>query len=88
MTDMKKIVAIYHDQIWDEAPQSEIKDFFEGEFDFDHLINDHLVESFKDCMEIPTHLENYIDDDAIARDMRYDYTVCESDGKFYLFRDH
>lgn len=36
--------------------------------------------------EIPKSLENYIDLDAIARDLSFDYGECTIDGKNYIYR--
>lgn len=36
--------------------------------------------------DIPQHLENYIDYDAIARDLSYDYAQTQIDGQSYAYR--
>jgi len=82
----KQALKVYQEHVWDDADMDNLEEAFEGVFDFQHHINEHLVEQFVECNEVPDHLENYLDNDAIARDMLYDYSVCEEDGKFYLFR--
>ena len=36
--------------------------------------------------DIPSHLYNYIDVDAIARDLAFDYTETETTGQFCIYR--
>ena len=84
---MKQALKIYQEQVWEEADMDNLEEAFEGVFDFHHHINEHLFEQWVECMELPDHIpEYYLDKDAISRDMMYDYSVCEEDGKFYLFR--
>lgn len=48
-----------------------------------------LAEQFVDeglFGEIPDHLTNYIDYDAIARDLQYDYSETRATGEFLIYR--
>lgn len=63
-----------------------------SEFDIDI----YHVESMKELAEqfvddglfgdIPSHLSNYIDMDAIVRDLTFDYTETEIAGQFCIYR--
>lgn len=50
----------------------------EGEFE------DYILERFYDCNEVPQHLEHYIDEAAIFRDYKMEYTMCGG----YIYDDH
>jgi len=63
------------------------EDAYCGEFRYQSDVDTYLVETFLEGLTIPKAVEGYLDEDAIARDMRYDHTVIESGSACYLLRN-
>jgi len=63
------------------------QDSFEGEYDYQSEVDEMLIEQFIDCMQVPDNVANYLDEEQVAREMRFDYSVVEHGGKVYLFRN-
>lgn len=60
-----------------------VKDRYCGEYD---SMEEYAEEFYNDCYEIPDHLKNYIDYEAIARDLSFEMSVYESEsGKVHVF---
>ena len=58
------------------------EDSYSGAFEYEREADEYLVELFLECIEVPDALASYLDEDRIARDMRYDYYWCDG----HLFR--
>ena len=77
----REIIAIYDEEIAPDDFQSVI-DRYAGSFD---SLEDYAMDYAENCMEIPTHLEAYIDYEAMGRDYTTNMHVIEHDGRIHLF---
>jgi hypothetical protein len=65
-----------------------------GEFDFHDDYNgcwnsteEFAQQLYRDCYDIPDHLDNYIDWESVTRDVMMDYSVYEGREGYHIFRD-
>lgn len=69
---------------WDE---DHFADSYVGEYDSERDIDEYLIDTFIECFEVEPAVVPYLDEQFIAREMRYDYFTSEYDGKVYLYRN-
>lgn len=81
--DEKELLLVYREHIDQCATLEQAQDAYSGTYD---SADDAAEDIFRQCNDIPTELENYIDWKAIARDMSYDgYVFCHHDGAIWTF---
>lgn len=66
------VYLAYIDDVGDKyATESDFQDRYRGEWDsFKAYVENYIDE----CMEVPEHLTNYIDTDAVQRDLEHNFT--------------
>lgn len=67
-----------------EITRIEFQDSFWGEF---NSLEEWAQSYYEDCYEIPDHLANYIDWEAVASDLSMEFSVYEGGRGVFIFRD-
>ena len=86
--EIEEIIEVIEDGTADNI--AELKDIVEevgknaDTFIKESYFYEYIIDLMRDCMEIPSALEMYIDRERLKRDMKMDYFELEIDGVEYL----
>ena len=86
--EIEEIIEVIEDGTADNI--AELKDIVEevgknaDTFIKESYFYEDIIDLMRDCMEIPSALEMYIDRERLKRDMKMDYFELEIDGVEYL----
>ena len=85
--DDREMLALYRDNVRDDADIDEARDRFAGKFDSESDWAANWLEDTGSLASVPENLRNYIDYEAYARDARLggDMTFVEKDGDVWVF---
>jgi antirestriction protein len=83
----KDAIRVYYRLHSQHLDASHFEDSYEGYFAFESDVDEYLMDTWYECNEVPDHIAGYVDDQAVLRDMRLDYSSEQSKrtGKVYLF---
>src|SRR5262245_60441647 len=87
--DDRELLAVYRDNIRDDAEIDEAREAFSGTYDSEADWAANFLEDTGSLNELPDHLRNYIDYEAYARDAGYngDMVFVRHDGKIWVFNN-
>ena len=99
MTHFTQLLAEYRSIVADNTPEAaraywlnhgnldadHFADSFCGVFDWESEVDIYLVDTWYDFSTVPENVAQYVDDERVARDMRFDYSTIAHNDKVYLF---
>jgi|SRR5262245_28318621 len=84
--DDRELLAVYQDHVREDATIDEAREAFMGKADSEADFAAQWLEDTGGLQGVPEHLQNYIDFEAYARDMRHDgVTFARHDGDLWVF---
>lgn len=87
---IEKLVAEKRElsQKWDEDFKhlEDVLTSGDSAFICEHSIDDYIQDTYRECNEIPDHLQSYIDWESLTRDCKIDYSCVTIDGCEYWYR--